>query len=76
MPLAAIVSLSVISSSQVVGTVQPFSLNIFGEYQTKRLHVRAQRGAVELAVDGGVLQPVGRVVLRRPCVLVVGAERP
>ena len=35
MPLAAIVSLSAISSSQVVGTVQPFSLNIFGEYQTK-----------------------------------------
>ena len=27
-------SLSAISSSQVFGIVQPFSLNIFGEYQT------------------------------------------
>ena len=37
MPVAAILSDSAISSSQVVGTVQPLSSNIFGEYQTKDL---------------------------------------
>lgn len=36
-PLAAMVSESLISSSQVVGTVQPFSLKVFGEYQTNDL---------------------------------------
>ncbi len=35
LPLAAMVSLSVISSSQVCGISQPLSANIDGEYQTK-----------------------------------------
>ena len=35
MPLAAIVSLSVISSSHVVGTVRLLALKYFGEYHTK-----------------------------------------
>ena len=36
-PVAAILSDSVIMSSQVSGTFQPLSLNIFGEYHTKDL---------------------------------------
>jgi hypothetical protein len=45
MPLAAIVSLSVSSSAQVVGTFQPFSSNIFGEYQTNDLTFAPSGGA-------------------------------
>ena len=37
MPLALMCRVSVISSSHVVGTFQPFSLNIFGEYHTSDL---------------------------------------
>src|SRR4026208_1106623 len=37
MPVAAILSVSAIISSQVCGTVQPFFANIFGEYQTNDL---------------------------------------
>ena len=36
-PVAAIWSDSAISSSQVVGTVQPFFLKVVGEYQTRSL---------------------------------------
>ena len=37
LPPSLMVWVSVISSAQVVGTVQPFSLNIVGEYQTSDL---------------------------------------
>ena len=38
-------SLSVISSSHVVGTFQPFSVNIFGEYQTNDFTLAPSGGA-------------------------------
>ena len=45
MPVAAIVSERASISSQVVGIAQPFSANIFGEYQTKDFTLAVSGGA-------------------------------